>query len=293
MDLLDKKIAFIGLGRMGGGFASNLLKKGYILNLYDADQAVAEKFKKTKGIICTSIEECVTDADYVFTSLPNSNIVKEVYLGVGGILSSIKKKSTLIELSTIDTVTSLDIEARSRKMGHEYLSVMIGKGPDQAERGESPLFVGGAEETFRKNERLLKEIGNHIYYFGSVEKSIAFKLISNLIGMANLAALSEGYALALKCGIDPEMFKRALEDTGAKSYQQEIRLEMLIKGDFSEKFALQYTVKDLGYASDLAKEKKFPLFIGSLVRAIYESVNSIGFGKLDSAAVLKFFLRDD
>jgi 3-hydroxyisobutyrate dehydrogenase-like beta-hydroxyacid dehydrogenase len=289
----DKRIAFIGLGKMGGGFSRNLIKKGYNLNLFDADPNVLKRFEHTNGKLCLSIEECVNDADYVFTSLPNSKIVRDVYLGEKGILKSLKKKSTLIELSTIDPITSAEIEKNTLGRGNGYLAVTIGKGPSQAERGESPLFIGGSEETFSRSKEILLDIGSNLYYFGTVEKCISFKLISNLIGMVNLAALAEGYALALEYGIEPDVFKKALNETGGKSYQQEIRLDMLIQGDFTEKFALQYTVKDLGLANDLAREKNFPLFISPLVFNIYQSVNAKGYGKLDSAAVLKFFERGE
>ena len=291
--LPNKKIAFIGLGKMGGGFSRNLITKGYNLNLFDADPLVLKKFEHTNGRMCLSVEECVNDADYVFTSLPNSKIVRDVYFREKGILKSLKKKSILIELSTIDPTTSTEIEKNAQRGGHGYLAVTIGKGPAQAEKGESPLFIGGNEETFSRSKEILSDIGSQLYYFGTVEKCISFKLISNLIGMINLAALAEGYALALEYGIDPDIFKEALIETGAKSYQQEIRLDMLIRADFTEKFALQYTVKDLGLANDLARDKNFPLFISPLVFNIYQSVNRKGYGKLDSAAVLKFFERGD
>lgn len=288
-----RKIGFIGLGKMGGGFSRNLISKGYDLNLFDADALVLNKFGDTKGNICSSIEECVSNADFVFTSLPSPNIVREVYFGEHGVLKSLKNKDTiLIDLSTIDPVTSTDIEIKAIESGHEYLAVTIGKGPLQAARGESPLFIGGDEKTFKRSKEVLSDMG-HLYYFGTVEKCISFKLISNLIGMVNLAALAEGYALARECGIEPDMFKDALNGTGAKSYQQEIRLDMLIQSDFSEKFALKYTVKDLGLANDVARNKNFPLFIGPLVYNIYQSVNKSGYGKLDSAAVVKFFARGD
>jgi len=290
----SQKVAIIGLGKMGGGFATNLINKGNSLNLYDSNSTAYDRFKTSDKVnLCRSIREAVSNADYVLTSLPTPTIVKEVYLKKDGVLESAKDKCILIDFSTIDSITSSEIEKKALDNGQYFLAVTVGKGPMQAESGESPLFIGGSEETYLKSKILLSDIGRNLYFFGSVEKAIAFKLITNLIGMLNLAVLSEGYALAMECGIDPNVFKNAIDDTGAKSYQKDIRLDMFINYDFSEKFALQYTVKDLGLVNDLARDKSFPLFFGSLGYNIYQKANKMGYGKLDSAAVLKFFLKGD
>ena len=290
--LPNRKIGFIGLGKMGGGFSRHLMSKGHDLNLFDTDPRTLKGFEDTTGKLCTTVAECVLDADFVFTSLPTPKIVKDVYLGNNGIMNSIKKNCVLIDLSTIDPITSMEIENKAISIGQKYLAVTIGKGPIQAANGESPLFVGGSQDAYEMTKDILSDMGQ-TYSFGTVEKCISFKLITNLIGMVNLAALAEGFALARECGIDPEMFKKAMDGTGAKSYQQEIRLDMLINSDFTEKFALQYTVKDLGLANDIAKEKGFPLFISPVVYNIYQSVKRDGFGKLDSAAIIKFYERGD
>lgn len=96
-------------------------------------------------------------------------------------------------------------------------------------------------------------------------------------------------ALAKKYGIDPGIFKEALENTGAKSYQSDVRLEDMIKGSFLPRFYLDYVVKDLGIALELGKEKNFPLILTSLILEIYKITSNLGYGKEDASAIFRFY----
>ncbi|MDA8142674.1 MAG: NAD(P)-dependent oxidoreductase [Thermoplasmatales archaeon] len=284
-------IALIGLGKMGSGFGKNLLKKGYTVKVYDISEKAVSEMVGVGGISGNTIGDVVGNADYILTSLPNPAAVRNVYLGREGILNFVKPGAIFFDLSTIDPTTSLNIEGDTRKKGCEFLAVTVGKGPLQAEAGESPLFVGGNPDTFHKSKEILEKMSSSIFYFGEVEKSIAFKIISNLVGMGNLAILAEGYALSRAVGLDPDVFRKALDETGGKSYQSDIRLKLFVEDDFAERFALDYTVKDLGLGLDLARLYDFPIPITAIIYNLYKIVSNFGFGKEDSGAILKFYRK--
>jgi len=285
-----KQVSMIGLGKMGGNFAKHLISLGkYDLKLYDISKTAMEPFRDTKAKLCSTLEEAVADSDVILTSLPDPKTVKETYTGDNGILKSVKEGATMIDLSTIDVDTAIEIENKARQRNCNFLSATVGKGPKEAEKGESPLFVGGDKEVYENLYPFLKDLGGNIYYFGSIEKSIAFKLITNLIGLSNLVILAEGYALAERIGIDAQVFKKALEDTGAKSYQSDIRLDSFINNDFSVKFALDYVVKDMWLALELARKYDFPLLVSPIIYNIYKICSNTGLGNEDAAAVIKLF----
>ena len=119
-------------------------------------------------------------------------------LGEKGLLSLMKPGSTYIDVSTIDpkTARKLSEAAEARKI--QFLECPLGKTPAHAEKGEEPIFVGGKKEVYEKMKGILEIIGKPVVYMGEVEASSAFKLISNMIGMTNLAVLAEGIRIARK-----------------------------------------------------------------------------------------------
>lgn len=281
----EKVIGIIGVGLMGGGMARNLLRKGYKVVVYDIDREKVESFIR----VASSYKELIDCSDIVVTSLPTPEIVREVYLGKDGIIENAREGQVLIDTSTIDPKTSRTVEKAADAKGAGMLAVTLGKGPKQAEEGSMSLFVGGKRETFEKVKDFLKDLGGKSYYMGSVEASTGFKIISNMIGLGNLALLAEGYALSRRLGIPPEIFFEALKDTGAASYQLYLRLPMMMKNNYETKFALSYARKDIGLVIDTAKEVKMPVPITAIVFQLYILAEKKGLGDLDSAAIYKIY----
>jgi 3-hydroxyisobutyrate dehydrogenase len=135
--------------------------------------------------------------------------------------------------------------------------------------------------------RLLERIGNVIHHLGEVEAATMFKLISNLIGMTNLAVLAEGYVLARRAGIDPDAFAHALRDTGASSYQFEVRLPWIVAGDHWPRFAVDLALKDLRLAVDAAARWGVPTPVGVQGLSQLASASAHGFGDEDVTAMVK------
>jgi 3-hydroxyisobutyrate dehydrogenase len=285
----EKVIGIIGVGLMGGGMARNLLRKGYKVIVYDVDREKANSFLQLGAKVASSCKELVKNSDIIITSLPTPSIVREVYLGKDGVIENAKEGQVLIDTSTVDPETSSSVKKAADIKRVKMLAVTLGKGPKQAEEGSMPLFVGGDKEVYEEVKDFLKDLGGVSYYMGTVEASTSFKLISNMIGLGNLALLAEGYALSRKFGIPPEIFIKALRDTGAASYQLDLRLPMMIDNDYTTKFALSYTRKDLGLALDTAKEVGMFVPITAVIYQLYTLAEKKGLGKLDSAAIYKIY----
>jgi 3-hydroxyisobutyrate dehydrogenase-like beta-hydroxyacid dehydrogenase len=182
---------FIGVGRMGGGLARNLIKAGKEVLVFDLSAEAVQKTIGTgkTGMAVREIRE-MAGADVVFTSLPLPRDVEGVMLGDKGLLGSMNPGSTYIDVSTIDPKTArrLSDAAEARKI--DFLECPLGKTPAHAEKGEEPIFVGGKKDVYEKMKGVLGIVGKPVVYMGEVEASSAFKLISNMIGMTNLAVLA-------------------------------------------------------------------------------------------------------
>jgi len=279
---------FIGVGRMGGGLARNLIRAGKEVLVYDLSPEAVQKTLSAgaSGKTAKSLRD-MAGSDVVFTSLPLPGDVEGVMLGKDGLLSLMKAGSTYIDVSTIDpkTARKLSDAAESRKV--QFLECPLGKTPAHAEKGEEPIFVGGKKEVYERMKGVLEIVGKPVIYMGEVEASSAFKLISNMIGMTNLAVLSEGIRIAAKAGIEPQMFLELLADTGGKSFQAEVRGPWIAKGDFANRFGLDLALKDVRLGCEMAEAWGNDAKAMKAVLEYFRAGSAKGFGKEDCNAIYK------
>jgi 3-hydroxyisobutyrate dehydrogenase-like beta-hydroxyacid dehydrogenase len=280
-------IGFIGIGMMGGGLARNLIRAGKEVLVYDLSPEAVQKTLAAgaTGKAARTLKD-MAGSDVVFTSLPLPKDVEEVMLGKDGLLALMKPGSTYIDVSTIDpgTARKLSNSAEARKI--HFLECTLGKTPAHAEKAEEPIFAGGRKEVYEKMKAVLDIIGKPVY-MGEVEASSAFKLISNLIGMTNLAVLCEGIRIAAKAGIETKLFLELLADTGGKSFQAEVRGPWIASGDFANRFGLDLALKDVRLGCEMAEGWGNSANSMKAALEYFREASAKGFGKEDCNAIFK------
>jgi 3-hydroxyisobutyrate dehydrogenase-like beta-hydroxyacid dehydrogenase len=279
---------FIGVGKMGGGLARNLIRAGKEVVVFDISPEAVQKTLEagTTGKAAEEVKE-LADVDVVFTSLPLPTDVEGVMLGEEGLLNAMKAGSTYIDVSTIDPQTARKISDAAEERGINFLQCPLGKNPPAAEKGEEPIFVGGKKEVFEKMKDILDIIGSGIYYMGKVEASAAFKLISNLIGMTNVAVFAEGIRIGEKAGIEPALLVELLGDTGAKSFQLDLRGPWIADGDFENRFGLDLALKDVRLGCEMANEWGNDAKTMRVALDYFRKASAKGFGREDCNAIYK------
>lgn len=282
------QFGFVGLGNMGGGLARNLIRAGKNLIAFDLNP---EAMKKTlaageTGRAAENIMD-LADADVVFTSLPLPAHIEQVMLGKDGLLDNMKAGSTYIDVSTIDPQTARKVADTCKERNIGYLACPLGKNPAAAEKAEEPIFAGGNKEVFQEMKPVLQIIGDPVYYMGSVEAAQAFKLISNMIGMTNVAVIAEGIRLGKKAGIDPHLMAKLIEDTGGKSFQSALRAPWIAEGDFSARFGLDLALKDVRLGCEMADAWNMNPRLIKIALEYFKKASAEGFGQEDCNAVYK------
>ena len=279
---------FIGVGRMGGGLARNLIRAGKEVLVYDLNYEAMQKTVAAgiTGKAAKNVKDLAV-ADIVFTSLPLSQDIEGVMLGKEGLLNLLKEGATYIDVSTIDprTARKLSDDAKARKI--HFLECPLGKTPAHAEKAEEPIFVGGVKEVYEKMKDILKMIGSPVIYLGEVETSAAFKLISNLMGMTNLAVLAEGIRIGEKAGIETKILLELLNDTGGKSFQAEVRGPWIANGDFANRFGLDLALKDVRLGCEMAEAWGNDAKTMKVALEYFRGGSARGFGKEDCNAIYK------
>ena len=281
-------IGFVGVGLMGGPLARNLIRAGKEVLVFDlSEEAVKRTLEAgSSGKAAASLGD-LSGCDVVFTSLPMPQHIKGVMLGDDGLLNIMKSGAVHIELSTIDPGTSLELQDAAAAKGIKFLQCTLGKTPGHAEKAEEPMFIGGDKDVFEQMSALWPIIGKPAYYMGGVEASCAVKLISNMVGMANLVVLAEGVRAGEKAGIDKKLLIELLQDTGARSFQMDVRGPWIAAGDFNNRFGLDLALKDVRLGCEMARAWGPDLKAMEAALEIFKKASAAGFGKEDCNAVYK------
>ncbi|MQA11810.1 MAG: NAD-binding protein [Pseudonocardiaceae bacterium] len=277
------KISCVGVGNMGGAVARRLAGE-FSVTAYDLSPEAVRRCVAAGARGASELPAAVDGAEVVLTSLPTPELVAST---VETLTELVPSSTTIVDISTIDPGTARLVADRCAAAGVDFVACALGKTPAHAERGEIPLFVGGPPEAVERLGRVLTRMGEKTYDFGSVEAATTFKLVSNFIGMANVAVLAEGHALARRAGITPEMFTAVLKDTGAASFQESVRLPWIIEGDWSARFGVDLALKDVRLAVEAAYRWKIPVPVGSASLGQLVAASADGYGDEDVVAIAK------
>lgn len=283
-DETTMEITCIGVGVMGGAVARHLAAGDFTVTVHDPSPDAVARCVAAGATAAGSLAEGVASADLVLTSLPTPELVVST---VDAVLEACSGSTVVMDISTIDPQTARAVADRCAQAGVPFVASPLGKTPGHAEKGEIPLFVGGDEGAIARIGPVLEWMGEKTYHFASVEAATTFKLVSNLVGMTNVAVLAEGLAIAGRAGIDPADFAEALADTGAASFQSELRLPWMIDRDWSSRFGVDLAAKDVRLAVASAAVWKVPTPVSSAALGQLMASAAQGWGGEDVVVIAK------
>lgn len=291
------KIAFIGLGNMGGKMAQNLLKAGLTVYGFDLSPTAIQEFKNAGGIVSQSPQEAAQNANVVITMLPAAKHVKEVYLGEKGILSVLAAGSLCIDSSTIDPQTIKDIAAFGASKNIQICDAPVSGGTIGAQAGTLTFMVGTNSETFPQVKSILTHMGKNIVHCGDVGAGQIAKICNNLILGISMVAVAEGMALGAKLGIDPEALAGVVNSSSGRCWSSDvcnpwpnISENAPASRGYQGGFATQLMLKDLGLAIEAAGQIKQPILLGGLVQQLYQQRCLQGYEQLDFSSIIQTYL---
>lgn len=247
------KIGFIGLGRMGQGMASCLLAAGHQVTVWNRSPAKAAKLVSSGATLAETPGAAARDADAIFTMLADDAAAERVWRAPDGVLSTARSGAFAIECSTLsrDFVVGLGQEARQR--GLRFIDCPVTGRPNVAAEGKLTLLVGADKADLDAARPLLDSVATTIRHFGPVGSGTAYKLMINLMGSVQIAALAEGLAVAERLGLDREAVIAAISDSAAASRQVVYHVTRMARRDFADPtFTAGLRHKDADYGAALA-----------------------------------------
>ena len=287
---MSKKVAFIGLGAMGGPMALNIIKKETNLSIYDIEKEKMRPHIELGAFPGNNIKDTVENADIVVTMLPSTENVKSVITDPNGVLSYIKPGSIVLDMSTIAPTGTDEVNKICKEKNIDFIDAPVGRLVSHAISGDSLFMVGcDNEDAFKKVEPLLNAMGTTIIRCGKVGSGIRAKVVNNFQILSIAQITAEALTLAQKIGLDLDTFKEVNAGTTANNGQFHINfLSKVLQNDIEPGFTIDLAHKDMGLAIETANSFRVGLPVGSSVQAVYGQARSGKFAKKDFSALLDY-----
>lgn len=289
---MNKKnsIGFIGLGVMGFPMASNLLRAGKELVVFDinAEQAARLPYQE-RVTIASSKEELAKQVDMVLLMLPNSPHVKEAVTGEGGLIESLPAGALLIDMSSISSTVTKEINKKLEEKNIDMLDAPVSGGQSGAMNGTLTFMVGGKKENYDKALELLQIMGEKVIHCGEVGSGQTVKIVNQLMSAVNLVSMSEGFTLGVKGGVDPEIMREVILNGSGRCWALEDRMPVILDRNFEPGFTVDLHTKDISLALEVGKELQVPLYATSLVHELFKTLQAKGEGGKDNSAVITLY----
>jgi 3-hydroxyisobutyrate dehydrogenase len=290
-------IGFIGLGHMGNPMVQNLLKSGFKVKVYDIVPAAIEKIKKSGAIVAKSVAEVVTDADVVITMLQTGQQVKEVCINENGIFAHAKKNVLYIDSSSIDITTTHELHAMAEKKNLAMIDAPVSGGVAGAVAATLTFMVGGSETHFTRSKPILEKMGKKIIHAGPAGHGQAAKICNNLILGISMIAVSEGFNLANKLGLDAKKFFEITSNASGQCWSMTsycpvpgIIEKSPSNNDYKPGFMAKMMLKDLHLAQHAAETVNATIPLASVAAELYSLFVNQGNGELDFSGIIKMLL---
>ncbi|MGR3806318.1 sulfolactaldehyde 3-reductase [Pasteurella testudinis] len=281
-------IAFIGLGQMGKPMASNLIKKGHALTVYDVNKITMSEVQSLGSKSSTSPKEAAKGCEFIITMLPNGKLVEEVIFGQDGVIHSIGKGSLIIDMSTIHPLESDNLRNRLEKHNVEFMDAPVGRTSDNAITGTLLILAGGTKTQINRTSPILLCMGSEIVDAGGPGRGIRVKLINNFMSISLNALSAEAAALCEALELPLDIAIEVMKGTPAiKSHFTTTWANKVLKNDLTPAFMIDLAHKDLSIALDVANQLHVPLSMGAAAREIYSQARAVGKGQLDWTAILE------
>jgi len=282
---MTERIAFLGIGLMGAPMATNLLKAGFSVTVWNRTPAKAETLAAAGAKVSPSAADAVHDADIVITMLTNGPAVEDVLFGGGKVAAAIRKGALVIDMSSIPPAIARDHAKRLAKLGIAHLDAPVSGGTGGAQSGKLVIMAGGPPDDFARAQTVFAPLGKPTLVGGSGAGQLA-KLCNQAIVGITIGAVAEALLLAAAGGADPAAVRQALMGGFADSRILQEHGQRMLNRRFLPGFAVANQVKDLDTVLDAAHQAKLELPLAARVTELFRQLAGDGGGGYDHSGLL-------
>ncbi|NNC58524.1 MAG: 3-hydroxyisobutyrate dehydrogenase [Erythrobacter sp.] len=286
------KIAFIGLGNMGGGMAANLVKAGHEVRAFDLSETAIANAQEAGCTTFDSAKEAVQGVEAVVSMLPNGQIVKGVY--TNEVIGHAPSGAVLLDCSTIDVATAREVIEAAGAAGYEMVDAPVSGGIAAANAGTLTFMVGGAQTAFDRAKPILEAMGKAVIHAGDAGNGQAAKICNNMLLAIHMIGTCEAFQMAKKLGLDPQTFYDISSVSSGQNWSMTsycpvpgVGPQSPSDNDYQGGFATALMLKDLRLALEAAESADAATPMGARAASLYEDFAGSGNGGLDFSAIIK------
>ena len=283
-------IGFVGLGAMGMGMATTLVKAGFAVQGYDVSPAAVARFVEAGGRGAETAAEAARGADVLVVMVVSGEQAEAVLFGDDGAAEALPRGSVIMLCSTVAPAYARAAGERVRARGLEMLDAPVSGGVVRAAEGKLSIMASGSAAAFAKTAPLLAVLAERVYRLGDeCGQGSTVKMVNQLLAGIHIAAAAEAMALGVKAGVDPQQLYEVISNSAGSSWMFQNRVPHMLAGDYTPLSAVEIFVKDLGIVLETGKQQRFPLPLAAAAHQMFLMAAAAGYGRLDDAAVVKVF----
>ena len=285
-DTTTATVGLIGLGIMGGAYARNLIKAGFVLHGFDIAESSLSAFSSLGGNPCISPADVVAHADIVITSLPSVASFHTVISGENGATSTANKDTLIIETSTLPIEDKMRAREALQAVNADMLDCPVSGTGAQAASKDLSVYVSGDEAARHRCDAVFSGIGKETFYVGDFGNGSKMKFVANLLVQIHNIASAEAMVLGMKAGLDPQTIYEVVKAGAGNSRIFELRAPMMVQDDYTNAtMKVDVWEKDIAIISEFATSLQCPTPLFTSGTDLYRAASANGQGKLDTASV--------
>jgi 3-hydroxyisobutyrate dehydrogenase len=281
------RIAFLGLGIMGGGMARRLLAAGFPVAGYNRDRTKAAVLEAAGARVSATAREAAEGADIVIGMVADDVASRAIWLGANGALAGAKRGAVLVECSTLTVAWVNELASAAKAAGCDFADAPVTGSKAAAAGGELNFLVGGETAALEKIRPALSAMGRSITHLGPSGSGALVKLVNNFMAGVHVAAFAEALTWMEHTGLDRGKAVALLMEGAGASPVTKVVAGRMMAADFTPNFLLRLMAKDLGYAIDEAGEAGVSLATAATALKQFQEAIAAGHGEKDMAAVVE------
>ncbi len=286
-----KNIGFVGLGVMGRSMASNLMKAGFALRVYNRTKASAQPVIEAGAVWMDSPKAVAQECDAVITMVGYPKDVEEVYFGPQGIFAGFGEGKIAIDMTTSSPALAEKIAAKASEMGGSALDAPVSGGDVGARNAALTIMVGGCEKAFDAAKVLFEAMGKDLRLQGGPGAGQHTKMANQIAIAAGMMGVCEALIYAKKAGLDPERVLASISGGAAGSWSLSNLAPRMLAGNFAPGFYVKHFIKDMGIALQSAQEMKLQLPGLELAEKLYRRLAQEGYENDGTQALFRLYDR--
>lgn len=290
------KITFIGLGNMGGPMASNLIKAGHEVTVFDLSKSAVEALVAEGAKTSDTAHSAADGAECVITMLPAGQHVEAVYLGDDGLLARLPADTLVIDSSTIAPETARGVAEAAKTKNLPFIDAPVSGGVGGAKAGTLTFICGGEADTFNRAKPILEAMGKNIFHAGPHGAGQVAKICNNMLLAILMSGTSEALALGAKNGLDPAVLSEIMKQSSGGNWALNVYnpwpgvMEAApASRDYQGGFLVKLMTKDLGLAFDNAVKNQASIPMGALARNLFQLHAGQGNEDLDFSSIQRLY----